>query len=120
MTSLAKELDATVEENKKLNAVILLIGEDNAKLDETGKKISEKFKHVAFAVPVEHESGPKNYGVNPDAGTTVLIYSGNQILANHAVAPGKLDEKKVQEIAKDAVKALAAKPDAKKKRKATN
>lgn len=106
MTSLAKELDAAVEDNKKLNAVILLMGEDNAKLDETGKKISEKFKNVAFAVPVEYESGPKNYGVNPDAGTTVLIYSGGTIVANHAVAPGKLDEKKAKEIAKDALKAL--------------
>jgi hypothetical protein len=106
LTSLAKELDATVEENKKLNAVVLLIGEDKDELDETGKKIGEKFKNVAFAVPVEYESGPKNYGVNPDAGTTVLIYSGGTVLVNHAIAPGKLDEKKAKEIAKDSLKAL--------------
>jgi hypothetical protein len=111
LTSLAKEIEKVVEENKdkKMAAVIQLLGEDREELEEKAKKISEPYKCVAFAVPVETEAGPKNYGVNPEAGVTVLVVNKRKIVANHAIAPGKLDKKKIKEIAEDAAESVADK-----------
>jgi hypothetical protein len=118
LTSLIKEIDKVVEQNKEKQAAsfVNIIGEDKEKLDETAKKLGESTKNVALVVPVEHESGPKNLGVNPEAGVTVMIYRGTKVTANHAIAPGKLDEAKIKEIVADAEKNLEGGGSKKKKR----
>jgi hypothetical protein len=108
LASLVKGIDKLVADNKKtqLSSFINLIGDDRDKLEDTAKKFGEPFKNVAVVVPVEYEAGPKDFGVNPEAGVTVMIYNKLKVLGNHAVAPGKLDEKKVKEILDDAAKLL--------------
>jgi hypothetical protein len=108
LTSLVKQIDKLVGENKesKMASFVNIIGEDRDKLEAAAKKLGEPLKNVAVVVPAEFEAGPKDYGVNPEAGVTVLIYQKLKVLGNHAVAPGKLDDKKVQEIIEDAAKLL--------------
>jgi hypothetical protein len=108
LASLVKEIDKLVAENKdsKMASFVNIIGEDRDKLEETAKKIGGPLKNVAVVVPAEFETGPKDFGVSPEAGVTVMIYNKLKVLGNHAVAPGKLDEKKVKEIVADAAKLL--------------
>ena len=108
LTSLVKQIDKLVADNKKSNmsSFINIIGEDRDKLEATAKKLGEPLKNVAVVVPVEFEAGPKDFGVNPEAGVTVLIYQKLKVLGNHAIAPGKLDDKKIKEIIDDATKLL--------------
>lgn len=108
LASLVKEIDKLVAENKdkKAASFVNIIGEDREKLEETAKKMGESFENVPVVVPVEFESGPKNYGVNPEAGVTVLIYRGLKVTANHAYAPKKLDDKAIKAIIEDAKKNL--------------
>ena len=108
LTSLVKQLDTVVGDNadQQMRAFVNFIGEDREELEEAATKFAEGFKNIPIVVPVEFEAGPKNYGVNPEAGVTVLIYKGTKIQANHAVAPGELNEEKVTAIVKDTSKIL--------------
>jgi len=118
LASLVKELDKLVAEHKDKQAAsfVNVIGEDQEKLEETAKKLGEKAENVPFVVPVEYEAGPKDYGINPEAGVTVMIYRGQKILANHAIAPGKLDDKAIKAIVADASKVFSEAPAAKKRK----
>ena len=108
LASLVKQIDGIVAKNakKQMGSFVNFIGEDRDELEESAAKFGKAYKNVAIVVPVEYGSGPKNYGVNPDAGVTVLIYRGLKIVANHATLPGKLTKSKIAEIVKDTAKIL--------------
>jgi hypothetical protein len=108
LTSLVKQLDKVVADNadSKAAAFVNIIGEDQEKLEETAKQLGKPLENVAVVVPIEFEVGPKDYGVNPEAGVTVLVYRGGKVAANHAIAPGKLDDKAIKAIVEDAQKTL--------------
>lgn len=108
LASLVKQLDKVVADNadNKAAAFVNIIGEDREKLEEAAKKFGAPYENVAVVVPVEFEAGPKDYGVNPEAGVTVLVYRGGKVMANHALAPGKLDDKAIKAIIEDAQKTL--------------
>ena len=108
LASLVKEIDKVVAENqdKKAASFVNIIGEDREKLEEVAKKFGEPFENVAVVVPVEFEAGPKDFGVNPEAGVTVMIYRGAKVTANHAIPPKKLDEKAIKAIIEDTKKML--------------
>src|SRR5205809_801631 len=103
LASLVKQIDKLVADNKdkKAASFVNIIGEDRDKLEETAKKFGESFENVAVVVPVEFELGPKDFGVSPDAGVTVMIYRGLKVEANHAIAPKKLDDKAIKAIIED-------------------
>ena len=108
LASLVKQIDAIVAKNakKKMASFVNFIGEDRDELEESATKFGKAYKNVAIVVPLEFGTGPKNYGVNPDAGVTVLIYRGTKVVANHAILPGKLSKSKIAEIVKDTSKIL--------------
>jgi hypothetical protein len=108
LASLVKEIDKLVADNKSKQAAsfVNIIGEDQEKLEETAKKFGAPFDNVAVVVPVEYELGPKDIGVSADAGVTVMIYRGLKVSANHAIAPGKLDDTAIKAIIDDAKKML--------------
>jgi len=108
LASLVKQIDSIVAKNanKQMASVVNFIGEDRDDLEESAAKFGKAFENVAIVVPVEFGTGPKNYGVNPDAGVTVLIYRGAKVIVNHAVLPGKLSKSKIAEIVKDTSKIL--------------
>ena len=110
LTSLVKKLDEAVAQNstKKLSTFVNLIGEDREALEKSAKELAEKNKlqRVPVVVPIEFEDGPKDYGVNPKAEVTVLLYSQMKVKANHAFGPGEFSEKGVQAILADIPKIL--------------
>ena len=110
MASLVKQLDALVAKHsdKKLSAFVNLIGADGEKLQETAKKFAEdnKVAKIPVVVPVEAENGPANFGINPDADVTVLLYTGLKVKANHAFAADKFDKKSVAAVIADVPKLL--------------
>jgi hypothetical protein len=98
LASLVKQLDELVakHEDKELRVFVNLLGEDQEALEEQAKELAKKSeaKHIPIVVPVEFENGPENFGINPDAEVTVMLYSGIKVKANHTFGPGELKKEK--------------------------
>ncbi len=87
--------------DKQLKAFINIVGEDREKLEEVAKTFGKESKNVPVVVPVEYESGPKDYGVNPKVETTIIIAKGGKVVANHALDKDGLTEKAIGKILED-------------------
>lgn len=102
LASLVKKLDEAIEEHQdeKLKAFVNLLGDDRDKLEAEAEKLvdKQKLKNVPVVVPVENESGPANYGLNPDAELTVLFYRGLEVKTNRAFAEGKFTKGQVSSL----------------------
>ena len=96
LASLVKQLDKAVSEFEevKLQAVVHLLGEDRDALLEEAKKIETK--GIPVTVPVESETGPENWSINPEADLTVFTYIGKKVTASHGyVDVSKKDLKQI-------------------------
>jgi hypothetical protein len=102
LASLVKQLDEAIEKHQgdKLKAFVNLLGDDRDKLEEQAGKLveKEKIKNIPVVVPVEFEQGPANYGLNPDAGLTVLFYRGLEVKANRAYGEGEFTKSEVSSL----------------------
>jgi hypothetical protein len=107
---LMKEVDSVVGQNgnKKMAAFVNLLGSDESSLEAAAKKVVEKSgaENVAIVIPKDQPNGPDTYKISPEAETTVLIYVKNKVVANHAFAPGALDDKAITKIVDDTAKIL--------------
>ena len=108
MTSLVKKLDAEVEKNKdaKLHATVVMLSDDEA-LEKKLKELGEKYKNVSFGI--DNIAGPKGWEVAKEADVTVVMYTGNNVKANHAFKKGELKDSDVGKIAGDVEKILPKK-----------
>ena len=110
LAGLVKQLDAAVADNadKKLQAFVNLMGEDRDSLEAEAKQFAadNEISGVPIVVPVEHENGPANFGINPDAEVTVMLYVGLDVKANYAFAAEGLTEEAVEAILADLPKIL--------------
>ena len=116
LASLVKQLDKLLETHKdaKLKAFVNLLGEDREALEAEAKKLAadNEVKQVAIVVPVEFESGPANFGIHPDAETTIMLYSGRNVKFNYALEKGKLEKAakdKFEDLEKDIAKLIEEK-----------
>ena len=86
--------------------VVLLTNDpdaDEAKLEALAKK------HNIKAVPLtmfDGVAGPAKYKISKDAETTVLLWKGLSVKANHAFAKGKFKEESTVAVLKDLDKIL--------------
>lgn len=105
LASLVKQLDEAIEEHKddKLKAFVNLLGDDRDKLEAQAAMLVEdnKLKNIPVVVPVEFESGPANYGLNPDAGLTVLFYRGLEVKSSRAYGNGDFTKAQVAKLLED-------------------
>ena len=110
LASLVKQVDTLVAEHadEKLSAFVNLIGEDRDALEADAKEFAAKNKvaNIPVVVPVEFENGPDNFGINPKAEVTVMLYKGLKVQANHAFGPGQLKKKNVSDVLADVPKLL--------------
>jgi hypothetical protein len=110
LASLVKQLDKALVQHadKQLSSFVNLLGEDREALDTSAKEFAKKneLEKVAVVVPIEFEDGPKNFGINPKAEVTVMLYSGLKVKANHAFAPGEFNDKAVETVMADVPKIL--------------
>ena len=90
LASLVKQLDKVIDQHKdeKLKAFVNLLGDDRDKLEAQAAKLvkDQKIKNIPVVVPVENEEGPANYGLNPEAGLTVLFYRSREVKSNRTYA----------------------------------
>ena len=110
LAALIKKLDKAMVEHKdhKFASFVNLLGEDAEKLAEKGHEFAEKNKieNVALVVPVDTKTGPEAYSINPEADLTVIVYNEGKVVASHAFEDGKLDEKAIDSVMKEAEKML--------------
>ncbi len=110
LATLVKQLDKQVAKNadQKLSSFVNLIGANPDELKTTAKEFAAKnqVENVALVVPQEHENGPADFNVSPDAEVTVTIYRNGKVAASHAVGPGGLDQKEIDAIIGDTSKIL--------------
>ena len=110
LASLVKQLDETIEEHKdeKLKAFVNLLGDDRDKLEAEAEKLvaDQKLKNIPVVVPLENENGPANYGLNPDAGLTVLFYRGMEVKVNRAFGEDAFTKRQVSSLVDDVAKIL--------------
>jgi hypothetical protein len=111
LAMLAKEIDALVvsEKEKKLAAVINIVGEANDELAEKLKKFGEKqgLKKVPLAATTDGDV----FEINDKAEVTVMTYRGKKVKFNYALAKGGLDKKTIAAIVEDTKKMLAEPPE---------
>lgn len=112
LASLVKKLDESIEKHadEKLKVFVNLLGDDRDKLEDQAEQLvaDQKLKNIPVVVPVENEEGPANYGLNPDAGLTVLFYRGMSVKANRAFGEDEFNKKRVDSLMKEVSKILKA------------
>ena|SRR5215469_1747562 len=108
LASLVKQLDGLIEEHKdaKLKAFVNLLGDDRDKLEKQAAKLvdDQKIKNIPVVVPVEYEDGPANYGLNPDAGLTVLFYRRMEVKTSRAFGASEFTKDQVSKLLEDVSK----------------
>lgn len=107
--SLVKKVDTQVGDNKdKKMASFLVVLTDNA--DETEAKLAEIAKKEGIKnIPLtlmEGDAGPKGYGIQKDAETTVMMWVDSELKVNEAYGKGKFDKKAVDTVAGETKKIL--------------
>ncbi len=108
VANLVKELDKAVDENESSNLRVFvnILGDDKESAHDVAKKFatSSETKNIPFVVPNEFESGPDNYGINPNAELTVVMAVDKGVKANVAVR--KADKLNVDNVMKNLGKIL--------------
>ena len=109
MASLVKQLDALVaaNEDKKLAAVVNFIDLEEATVTAFADK--HQFANVALTIVDSKNAG--NFDINAEADLTAMHYRGKQVLSNHAVGSGQLNEKAIQGILAGADAILQEEPE---------
>ena len=99
LNSLVKKLDAAVGE-KKIKAFVCFLNDDE-KLPDQLKALSEKEKIKNTPFTVDNPAGPTAYKIAKDADVTVLLYKKHVVKANHAFRKGELTPQAVERVVKD-------------------
>lgn len=109
MTSLVKQIDATVKANKAkdMRAFTVVLTEDADKTETALKALAKdnKIETVPLTL-MEGAAGPPAYKIAKDAEVTVLMWRGLKVEANHAFGKGKLDKDSIKKIVEDTSKIL--------------
>jgi hypothetical protein len=103
LTSLVKQLDPIVGQNKKrrMSSVIVLLSDDESQ-EKALKQLSGTLKHISAGI--DNPAGPKAWRIAKDADVTVILYERHQIKANHAFKKDQLDAKAIEKILADVPK----------------
>ena len=110
LAALVTRIEKSVEKHKdqQLAGLISLLGPNREDLIAQAKHLGSRHKlaHVALVVAVEHEKGPADFDLNPQAAVTVMTYTEAQVTATHAFAPGGLTPEAIERVMADAEKML--------------
>ncbi len=106
LTSLVKQIDSKIGENRKLKSFVVLIPKKGENPTDDLKKVATTagITHVPLTIG-ESPDGPPDYEVAPNADVTVLMWSGHKVKANHAFK-GELTEENIKAIVADVPKIL--------------
>lgn len=100
LVRLVKQLDAQVQKNSdaELRAFVNILGESMDVASDQAKKLAQttEAKNIPFVVPVEHENGPENYGLNPKAELTIIFANESKVVANYSVS--SVNDVKIKDV----------------------
>jgi hypothetical protein len=96
LTSLVKKIDST----KGINSFVIFMNDDE-KIKDVAVKLAEKEKITTTVFAIDNVAGPKGYNIHKDAEITVLLYTGGEVVANHAFRKADFNAKAVEAILKD-------------------
>jgi hypothetical protein len=107
LAGLVKQLDAMVaaQQEKKLAAVLNIVGEANDEMKAKIKSFGEKGGLKKIPLVATTEGG--KFKVNAEAEVTVMLYRGKKVKFNFALAKGELDAKTIAAIVDSTDKMLA-------------
>ena len=86
IAGLAGELDKLAGTHSGFHAYINILGPDPVAAEEAATRLGESagLKHIPVTVPLENETGPAGYRLNPEAAVTVIVVNNGKVTANHA------------------------------------
>ena len=106
LTSLVKQIDKKIGENKKLKSFVVLLTDKGDKSAEDLRKLAMDagIKNVPLTLH-QDLGGPGDYEISKKADVTVLMWHRHSVKVNHAFS-GELTEKDIDAIVADIPKAL--------------
>jgi uncharacterized protein YcgI (DUF1989 family) len=113
LTSLVKKLEAATSKHSdcRLGAFVVMLSDDEEKMSEKLKELSEKEKIKKVVLCIDNPQGPPKYKIAKEADITVVYYSKRKVVKNFAFAAGKMTEKDLTKVIEE-IKAIL--PDEKK------
>jgi hypothetical protein len=107
LTSLVKQIDKKIGENKKLKSFVVVIPKKDEDAAPTLEKLAKSagIKDIPLTIG-ERPDGPPDYEVARDADVTVLMWREHKVRVNHAFK-GELTDKDIEAILADIPKVLA-------------
>ena len=107
LTSLVKQIDAKIGENRQLKSFVVIMTKEADKTKETLTKLASDadIKHVPLTMYGEL-GGPPDYELARDADITVLFWKGHRVKFGHGFR-GDLTDKDIETIVADIPKLLA-------------
>ena len=102
---LIQKLEEVVTANEKagLGSYVVFLSDDD-KLEGKLKEMVEKSKIKNVTLSIDSPKGPEKYSISKDADLTVLVYNEQKVVANHTFEKGKIGDKDIETITKEAVK----------------
>jgi len=107
LAGLVKQIDTAVAKNKasQLKAFVVVLSDDPDAAEPKLKALAKKhgIKNVPLTV-FDGISGPPSYKINKGAETTVLMWRGGRVRANHGFEKGKLTKQTLKAVAAETAK----------------
>lgn len=119
LTSLVKQIDAVVAKNedKKMASFVVLLTEDVDEVAPKLEEIAEKQKIANTPLTIfDGTAGPPSYKIAKDADVTVLMWVGQSVKVNHALAKGELKADTIKKIVADTAEILKGSDESKDKK----
>jgi hypothetical protein len=107
---LISQIDQIVAAKKGdgLKSFVVYVADDTDGVEsKLAKLASEKKISVTPLTVFKGAEGPEDYELSRNADVTVMMWVESAVKVNHAIAPGKLDDKLISAIGKDVQKIMA-------------
>lgn len=100
LTSLVKKLEEATAKHSdcKMAAFVVLMTDDEPKMEEKLKALIEKEKIKKVMLATDGPTGPASYKIAKDAEVTVVLYAKKTVKVNLAFEKGKLDDKAIEKV----------------------
>jgi hypothetical protein len=101
--------EVTAANSKAEMGCFVVFLSDDDKLGAELKTMAEKAKLKNVTIAIDTPAGPNKYNVSKDADLTVVLYTDRKVVSNYSFEKGKIADKDIEAIAKDAAKMVPAK-----------
>jgi hypothetical protein len=97
LTSLVKQINKINAEHKNIGSFVVFMNDDE-KLADTLKALSEKEGINKTVLTIDNPAGPQAYKIAKDADVTVVLYNQRRVQSNFAFRKGQLNNAAVEKV----------------------